>query len=177
MHVNKVIQTISGITINNIQKVTDCIDTCVAKGGKVILAGNGGSSSIASHMAQDLIKRLNIPAICLSDNVPALTAYSNDEDYNLAFVDIANVLCNRSDLFILLTTSGNSVNIHQMCYEFSRYKIVVLTADIDGRMKKDHKYIELIKFNGSTESVEDGFSVFCHAVIENLDAKKRPVSG
>ena len=80
--------------------VWDAVDLLLATasaGRRIYLVGNGGSAATASHMANDLNKQASVPgaplfrAIALTDNVPLITAWSNDEDYAAAFaMQLAN---------------------------------------------------------------------------------------
>lgn len=79
--------------------------------GRVYLIGNGGSSAIASHFANDLNKIAHIPAICLSDNVPTFSAYANDVGYAHVFSEQLKLFIRPPDLLIVISSSGNSPNI------------------------------------------------------------------
>lgn len=83
----------------------------------IFIAGNGGSASTASHLANDLNKGAAVPgqprfrAIALTDNVPLITAWANDAAYDRIFVEqMANFL-RPGDVFIAISGSGNSPNI------------------------------------------------------------------
>lgn len=87
------------------------------QGRRIYLIGNGGSAATASHMANDLNKQASVPgrpllrAIALTDNVPLITAWSNDEDYAECF---ARQLVNHvepDDVVLAISTSGCSANI------------------------------------------------------------------
>jgi D-sedoheptulose 7-phosphate isomerase len=96
------------------------VDLLVAAGRagrRVYLIGNGGSAATASHMANDLCKQASVEgrpmlrAIALTDNMPLVTAWSNDEDYAECF---ARQLVNHvepQDLVIAISASGNSPNV------------------------------------------------------------------
>lgn len=84
---------------------------------RIYIVGNGGSAATASHMANDLCKQACVPgqpmlrAIALTDNMPLVTAWSNDADYAESF---ARQLVNHvepGDLLVAISTSGNSPNV------------------------------------------------------------------
>lgn len=87
------------------------------RGSKVLLCGNGGSASSASHFANDLGKgaSLNSPirfkVIALTDNLPWITALANDCDYSSIFVEQLRNHAERGDLLIAISGSGNSPNV------------------------------------------------------------------
>jgi D-sedoheptulose 7-phosphate isomerase len=86
-------------------------------GRTVFIAGNGGSAATASHLANDLNKgaacagRHRFRAIALTDNVPLITAWANDDAYDRIFVEqLANFL-RPDDIFVAISGSGNSANV------------------------------------------------------------------
>jgi len=91
------------------------ISDCFKKGGKLLIAGNGGSLCDAMHFAEELTgifraKRRALPAIAISD--PGhLSCTANDLGYEDVFSRAIEALGKPGDLFIALTTSGNSPNL------------------------------------------------------------------
>lgn len=88
--------------------------TCFEAGGKLIVFGNGGSSSDASHFCAEFTGRFKkvrrgLPAICLNDS-SFLTAVANDFSFDLVFERGVDALGSKGDLVIAISTSGNSVN-------------------------------------------------------------------
>lgn len=88
---------------------------------KVFIFGNGGSASIASHMACDLgkgtlrreydEKEKRFRVISLTDNLPLITAYANDLSYEDIFIQQLRNLVEKDDVVIALSGSGNSRNV------------------------------------------------------------------
>ena len=79
---------------------------------RVFICGNGGSAALASHMAIDIVKACpSIKVISLTDNVPAITAWSNDVSYEQVFSRQMENLFERYDLVIGISASGASPNI------------------------------------------------------------------
>lgn len=92
-----------------------CIET-LRSGNKILLAGNGGSASDAQHIAAELVGRFEVdrrglPAIALTTNASQLTAISNDYGYESVFSRQVEAFGASGDLFIGLSTSGNSANV------------------------------------------------------------------
>ena len=91
------------------------IASCFQAGGKVLVAGNGGSLCDAMHFAEELTglyreKRKALPAIALAD--PGhMSCVANDLGYNYVFSRSVEALGKPGDVFVALTTSGNSPNI------------------------------------------------------------------
>lgn len=98
-------------------RAVDLILEAGRTGRRIYLVGNGGSAATASHMANDLCKQASVSgqpllrAIALTDNVPLMTAWSNDEDYAACFArQLANHL-EPGDLLIAISCSGHSPNV------------------------------------------------------------------
>lgn len=92
-----------------------CVDVLRA-GNKLLLAGNGGSASDAQHIAAELVGRFEVdrkglPALALTTNASQLTAISNDYGYEAVFSRQVEAFGAKGDLFVGLSTSGNSANV------------------------------------------------------------------
>lgn len=91
-------------------RVVRAVMSCCQKGNKVLFIGNGGSASIASHMATDFLKNLNIPALAFNDG-SLLTCLSNDLGYERTFATPIKILANKGDMLFAISSSGRSDNI------------------------------------------------------------------
>jgi D-sedoheptulose 7-phosphate isomerase len=92
-----------------------CIN-CLQRGGKILLAGNGGSAAQAQHMAGEFMGRFafdrpGLPAISLTTDTSVLTAIGNDYGYENLFSRQVQAHGNKGDVFIGYSTSGQSPNI------------------------------------------------------------------
>lgn len=96
--------------------VADRIARALHAGGKVLLAGNGGSAADAQHIAAELVGRFTIDraplaAIALTTDTSALTAIGNDYGFEQVFERQLRALGRRGDVFVAMSTSGRSANI------------------------------------------------------------------
>ena len=115
--------------ISTIQKIADVIVDAYKNGNKVLTAGNGGSACDSQHIAGELvakffIDRPGLNAISLVNYISSLTAISNDYGYDKSFSRQIQALANKGDVFIALSTSGNSENII-LALEEARKKSVI----------------------------------------------------
>lgn len=123
-----------------INKAIDLINTCYKNGGKVLVAGNGGSASDASHIVGELMKgfllkrelptdvasKLSkiedgdylashlqgaLPAIDLTSSNAIISAFSNDVAPDMVYAQLLFGYAKENDIFIGISTSGNSKNI------------------------------------------------------------------
>ncbi len=86
------------------------------KGHKVLLFGNGGSATDASHLAAEFVNRFQrdregLPALALTCDQSVITSISNDYDYQEIFSRQLRALGRKGDVAIGISTSGNSPNV------------------------------------------------------------------
>ena len=101
------------------QQVFELAEKCTAAlraGGKVIFCGNGGSFADAQHLSAEftsrfLFDRPGLPSLALGTNSSAMTAIGNDYGYDNVFAREIQAIATPDDVFIAITTSGNSRNI------------------------------------------------------------------
>ncbi|MBI1975593.1 MAG: SIS domain-containing protein [Candidatus Vogelbacteria bacterium] len=113
-------KTLDTLDYSNVESLISAIRETQARGGTVYVFGNGGSGANASHFAQDLLKcpirdfgsrSGRYKTICLNDNTPVLMAYANDMNYEDIFVQQLMNFCEKNDLVIGISGSGNSMNV------------------------------------------------------------------
>ena len=97
-------------------EIVNVITKSLKGNGKVLIAGNGGSACDCQHIAGELVgrfleERKAIPAIALSADSAILTCMGNDYGFDSIFARQVEGLGNKGDIFIGISTSGNSKNI------------------------------------------------------------------
>lgn len=102
--------------IDKIFEVSKLIATAFNEGKKLILFGNGGSASDASHIAAEFINRFkkerpSLPAIALNTDMAIITSIANDYDFSEIFAKQLRAIANEGDIVIAISTSGNSPNV------------------------------------------------------------------
>jgi len=102
--------------ITQLEKAAQACLTCLQQGGKILLAGNGGSAADAQHIAAEFVSRFafdrpGLPAIALTTDTSILTAIGNDYGYERLFARQIEALGNKGDIFIGYSTSSQSRNI------------------------------------------------------------------
>ncbi|AHJ63419.1 D-sedoheptulose 7-phosphate isomerase [Granulibacter bethesdensis] len=90
--------------------------TSIRNGGKLLIAGNGGSAADAQHIAAEFVSRLMydrapLPALALTTDSSALTAIGNDYGYEHVFERQVTGLGQKGDVFLGISTSGRSPNV------------------------------------------------------------------
>jgi D-sedoheptulose 7-phosphate isomerase len=102
--------------IKQVEKLAASCIRCLQSGGKVIFAGNGGSFADAQHLSAELISRFMfdrapLASLVLGSNNSAISAIGNDYGYEQVFARELQGVARSGDVFIPITTSGNSRNI------------------------------------------------------------------
>jgi phosphoheptose isomerase len=96
---------------------SEMLINCLARGGKIMICGNGGSAADAQHFTAELVgrfastQRRGLPVIALTADSTFLTAWSNDVGYEKVFARQVEALGRPGDLLIGLSTSGLSRNL------------------------------------------------------------------
>ena len=127
--------------IEEIEKSSHAIISAYRKRNKLLIAGNGGSAADAQHIAAELVNRFGfdrpgLNAIALTTDTSILTSVGNDSGFEKIFARQADALGIEGDVFIALSTSGNSGNLIEALKVCRGKKIVTigLTGSTGGKM-------------------------------------------
>lgn len=161
--------------LNKIEEVSKlCIE--LYKGpNKTILAGNGGSAADAQHIAAELVGRYgfdrpSIPSLALTTDTSNLTAIGNDYGYDKVFSRQLEGMGQRGDIFIGISTSGNSRNIIN-AFEVAKkkgIKTVALVGRDGGEMAKMAD-IALIVPSDSTPRIQESHILIGHILCDIIE--------
>jgi D-sedoheptulose 7-phosphate isomerase len=139
---------------------------------RIFVFGNGGSSANASHFVNDMLKSTVHPnqprfkLLCLSDNVPTLTAYANDVCYDVIFAEPLASLAERGDVVLALSGSGNSPNVLRAMDTAREMGLtrIGLTGYTGGKLK-DKCDVCVIVPSESMQVIEDAHLVILHSIF------------
>lgn len=159
--------------------VAEAAAACIAsfrKGGKVLLAGNGGSAADAQHIAGELVSRFafdrpGLPAIALTTDTSILTAIGNDYGYEALFSRQVQAHARPGDVFIGYSTSGKSPNILLALQEARKHGMICigLTGNKGGPMVEMCDYVFAVP-SADTPRIQEGHALLGHilcGLIEN----------
>jgi D-sedoheptulose 7-phosphate isomerase len=147
-------------------------------GGKILIAGNGGSAGDAQHFAAEITcqykeTRKGRPAIALHTDTSALTAWGNDKSFDLFFERQVEALGVKGDVLVLISTSGNSKNL-VVAAEKAR-SMGITTVGLLGRdggvlaKEKLCDYV-LVVPSFDTPHIQESHIMLIHIICEALDA-------
>lgn len=142
-YIDRLKSTLDKISREEINGFLNLLVDALEAGRNVFTLGNGGSAATASHMAVDFNKGLSwgkarrFRFLCLSDNLPTLTAYANDVSYEDVFVEPLKNFLESGDLVIAISGSGNSRNVIKAVeYANARGAVTVGLTGYDGGLLK-----------------------------------------
>jgi D-sedoheptulose 7-phosphate isomerase len=165
--------TLNELPLETIEKVVAVLEVARLKNRKVIILGNGGSASTASHFVCDLAKNTrkagfpNFRVIGLTDNMAIFSALANDEGYENVFAQQMAGFVEPDDVVIGISTSGNSPNVLRAIELAKRFEATTIGfTGFDSGQLGSMVDIDLHVPSSIIEHVED-----LHLVLEHLICK------
>jgi D-sedoheptulose 7-phosphate isomerase len=155
------------------------------RGNTLLFAGNGGSAADSQHIAGEFVSRFHfdrpaLPAIALTVDTSILTAIGNDYGYKRVFSRQIEALGRAGDIFVAISTSGNSPNI-LAAIEAAKAKdimVVGLTGRTGGKMKALCNECLCVP-SDVTPRIQEGhlatYHLLCEFVEEMIFADQKPV--
>lgn len=147
-------------------------------GKKILTCGNGSSACDAMRFASHLVNRFRderpgLPAIALTANQATLTAIANDYHYADIFSKPIRALAQEGDVLLLLTASGNSVNLHQAlrAAHDKNLRVVALTGGNGGKMSEllRQRDIEIRVHATSNARIHETQLLVLHCLCDLID--------
>ncbi len=151
-----------------------CVDV-YKNGKKILIAGNGGSAADAQHFAAELVGRYgfdrpSLPSLALTTDTSALTAIGNDYGYEYIFSRQLEGLGVEGDLFIGISTSGNSQNVINAFESAKKRGIttVALTGRDGGKMGQMADFAVIIPSN-ATPRIQESHLLVEHIICDIIE--------
>tara|TARA_B100000941_G_C28433942_1_gene515833 strand:+ start:491 stop:1057 length:567 start_codon:yes stop_codon:yes gene_type:complete len=177
-YVNKLSEAILHSKFSNINRALSEIEKIIKKRGTIFVCGNGGSAAIANHYVCDYLKFLRQKTkykprvISLSNNIETITAIANDLNKNKIFSYQAESLCDKNDLVIIISSSGNSENIIELLKFTKKKKIKTIGfSGFKGGKLKNKADISVHINTDNYGTAEDSHHVLMHAILQYLIMK------
>jgi D-sedoheptulose 7-phosphate isomerase len=174
-YLERLIATLEAMPVDAIERLSEMLYRAYTDGKQVFLLGNGGSASTASHMAADLGKNTIGPnmrrfrIMSLNDNIPLLTALSNDVGYENVFAEQLQNLIQPGDMLIAISGSGNSPNVlRAMEYAQSRSAETVAMLGFGGGKAAQLADLVLLIESDDYGVVEDAHLIVNHILVEHF---------
>ena len=149
---NDISKLLNEVDIEQINQTVNLINETVESNNTIYIVGNGGSSSIASHVAIDFLKSAGIKSTTFH-NPNLITCFTNDYGQDYWVKEAIKAYCSKNDLIIIISSSGKSsnlVNAAKYCNE-NNFPLITLTGfDKNNEISKFGKinfYVNSNKYN------------------------------
>lgn len=162
----------------SIWQSADAIISTFKANGKLLICGNGGSASDATHLSSELLNKYEmerppLAAIALNADTSALTSIANDFAYEYVFSKQVDALGCKGDILLALTTSGNSKNISRAIHSAhsKQMQIIAFTGKNGGQVPAllQPQDIELRVPNNETARIQEVHGLIIHCLCDLID--------
>lgn len=172
------------LPLTELKQAADILFHAYENDRTIVLFGNGGSAALASHLATDLAKGTHVPGpssmknvrrmrvLSLTDNVPLMTAWSNDLEYEQVFAGQLENFVRARDVAFGISGSGNSRNVLR-ALELARRSgaTTVGFAGFGGGMMKPLLDCAVVVDSQNMQQVEDAHVILSHLLFLDLKAR------
>lgn len=162
-------------SISFIEQSAEMISGCFKKGGKILIAGNGGSLCDAMHFAEELTgqfrhKRPALPALALAD-AGHMSCVANDMGFDSVFARGVEAHGKSGDLFIALTTSGNSPNLISAILQAKEQGLATIAflGKTGGKMKGLADLEWIVSGFSYSDRIQESHMAAIHIIIEMVE--------
>jgi len=171
------VTTLRGLTAleEALNRAAQMVLRCLTSGHKLLLCGNGGSASDATHIATEFLCRFMddrrpYPAISLTANGEFMTAVCNDYNADEIFARQVWGLGEKGDVLIALTTSGRSRNVQRALEEAGHKGMEsICFLGRDGGFTKGVATLDLLVPGNNTARIQEGHTLLFHVLCEMVD--------
>ena len=173
---NQTLQSLFDLDVQ-VAKAADLIEESLRAGNKLLVCGNGGSASDASHFATEFVVRFTkdrpaYPAICLSGDGGLLTAAGNDYGFDEVFARQVAAFGLEGDVLICLTTSGKSRNVERALEEAKAHKLKTIAfLGRDGGSTIGMADVDLLVRSDSTARIQEAHQLLLHVLCETIESR------
>ena len=169
------LEVLENIDVESIRQFSTLLTKTIKSGGKIIICGNGGSAADSQHFAAELTGRYKknrkpLPGIALTTDTSALTAISNDFGYEYVFSRRLEAIGGKKDVLILISTSGNSLNLIHAAHKAKELGIKIL--GLLGKKGGNVKYLcdnSIVVSSDNTPRIQEMHIFIIHMICELLD--------
>ena len=177
----RLLGAIDTVDLDKVEQVIRVLGEARDKGRRIFVCGNGGSAATANHFACDMVKgasygrKKRFKIMALSEQIPTITAYSNDIGYDVVFSEPLRNFAQPDDVVMAISGSGNSPNVLRAIEHANA--IGCYTIGLTG--KDGGKLGPLVKLGVNVNDlhmgrIEDGHMIICHMICYHFMDTDRP---
>lgn len=148
----------------------------IAKGGKLLICGNGGSAADSVHFSGEMIGRMMrerrpLPAIAIPSDISMLTAVGNDYGYDQVFSRAVEAFAQKGDLLFAISTSGKSPNVLKAVEVAKKrgVKIVALTGNKGGPLGEAADFHLNVALGKNSPRIQEVHIQVIHLLVDIMD--------
>ncbi len=156
--------------------VAKLMGDCIAKGGKLLICGNGGSAADSVHFSGEMIGRMMrerrpLPAIAIPSDISMLTAVGNDYGYDQVFSRAVEAFAQPQDILIAISTSGKSPNVLKAVEVAKKrgVKIVALTGNTGGKLGESSDFHLNVGLGKNSPRIQEVHIQVIHLLVDLMD--------
>ena len=177
------------LSIESIHQAKDAVAEDIARGsevfiralqdgGKIMACGNGGSAADAQHFSAELLNRFEmerpgLAGLALTTDTSTLTSIANDYRYEDVFAKQIRALGRDGDVLLLISTSGNSVNLLRAAEaaQEKRIRCVALNGKDGGRLSQVllDDDVDIVVPGTSTARIQEIHGIAIHCFCDLID--------
>ncbi len=169
-------------TLENFRLAVESLLRTYRDGGRLFLAGNGGSAADSQHLAAEFVSRLvydrpALPAEALTTDTSALTAIANDYGYEDVFSRQLEANAREGDMFLAITTTGNSPNLNKalLYCKDNGIETILFTGKDGGNAGKIADHL-VIAPGQTTATIQEIHILLGHSMCEHIEQEMFPRS-
>jgi D-sedoheptulose 7-phosphate isomerase len=158
-----------------IAEVVQRLRTACAAARTVYVAGNGGSATLAQHLADEMVGRYRsdrrpYPVVALTADSAVLTCIANDYGYEQVFARQIEALGRPGDVLVAFSTSGNSANILAACRQAKEQGLMVVGFSGPAGQLKDVADMAVVSPGKSTARIQELDLHAIHLICEAFES-------
>ncbi len=173
-YIREAVISMGSMNEHPVAEITELFSRCFSNGGKILLCGNGGSASDASHFAGELVGRFRtertpLAAIALTTDMAVVTAVANDYGYQNVFSRQVNAIGREGDILVAISTSGTSRNVINAAEAAKQIGMSVVA--FTSKLREEPLWADFHWESGSTETsyTQEQMLVAFHAICFGLE--------
>lgn len=173
--------------LGTVSSIVDAMVNALQAGNRLYFCGNGGSAADAQHLAAEFSGRFYtdrraLPAEALHCNTSYLTAVANDYSYDVVYSRLVEGICQKGDVLVGLSTSGNSANIVKAFESAKAMGVITVgfTGLTGGVMKGLSDYLVNVPSTDTPRIQESHIllgHIVCQLAEERIFAAPQPAAG
>ena len=179
-YLSEVQRLLDEIDVAQVEQAVEVLLAAWRDGKRVLLMGNGGSSSSVSHIVNDMQKNIHLEAgkplrtLCLSDCTPLMMAWANDTSWDNVFAPQVQCWAEPGDVVLGVSGSGNSMNIINgiVAANEAGAHTLGLAGFAGGKLKQTAQQCIVVQ-SDNMQRIEDVHMILLHLIFSTLQERAK----